>query len=135
MRKRDISVVITDLDNTLYDWVEMWYQAFSAMLAKISADVEPKGVTRDRLLSEIRTVHQKHGTSEYAFLLEELPCLRDAFPNADIVAHFDDAIHSYRRARKEHLKLYPGVLQTLQTLKDAGILVVAYTESMAKAYP
>jgi phosphoglycolate phosphatase-like HAD superfamily hydrolase len=67
MHKRDISVVITDLDNTLYDWVEMWYQAFNAMLTKILKEVEPKGVIRDRLIPEIRSVHQRHGTSEYAF--------------------------------------------------------------------
>ncbi len=26
--KRAISVVITDLDNTLYDWVDLWYKSF-----------------------------------------------------------------------------------------------------------
>jgi phosphoglycolate phosphatase-like HAD superfamily hydrolase len=131
MHKRHIAVVVTDLDNTLYDWVEMWYQSFSAMLAKILEEIEPKGIRRGRLISEIRTVHQTHGTSEYAFLLEELPCLREILPGKDIVQNFDEAIHSYRKARKEHLRLYPGVMQTLQTLKDAGVLVVAYTESMA----
>jgi FMN phosphatase YigB (HAD superfamily) len=131
MHKRDVSVVITDLDNTLYDWVEMWYQAFSAMLAKVVEEVAPKGITRDRLISGIRAVHQRHGTSEYAFLLEELPCLRDALGRKDVLHRFDDAIHRYRKARKEHLKLYPCVLQTLQTLKDKGVLVIAYTESMA----
>jgi FMN phosphatase YigB (HAD superfamily) len=131
VHRRNVSVVITDLDNTLYDWVEMWYQAFSAMFAKILAEVAQKGITRDRLISEIRSIHQAHGTSEYAFLLEEIPCLRSAFPNEDIVKHFEEAIHSYRKARKEALKLYPGVLQTLQALRDSGVLVVAYTESMA----
>jgi phosphoglycolate phosphatase len=131
MHKREISVVITDLDNTLYDWVEIWYRAFNAMLTKVLDEVQPKGITRDHLISEIRAVHQRHGTSEYAFLLEELPCLRQAFQGEDILQRFGNAIHCYRKARQEHLKLYPGVLQTLQTLKETGTLVVAYTESMA----
>jgi FMN phosphatase YigB (HAD superfamily) len=131
VHRRDISVLITDLDNTLYDWVQMWYQAFSAMLAKVLEEVQPKGISRERLISEIRAVHQKHGTSEYAFLLEELPSLRAAYADNDILEQFNEAIHSYRKARKEALRLYPGVLQTLQVLKETGVLVIGYTESMA----
>ena len=32
MKKPIIDLVITDLDNTLYDWFEPWYHAFSAFL-------------------------------------------------------------------------------------------------------
>jgi phosphoglycolate phosphatase-like HAD superfamily hydrolase len=129
--KRDVSVVITDLDNTLYDWVEVWYRSFSTMLDTVLTVAQQRGVSRDQLVQEIRAVHQRHGTSEYAFLLEELPSLQAAFPGEDLVSRFDDAIHGYRKARKEHLKLYPGVMATLRTLKDSGVLIVAYTESMA----
>jgi len=131
MQKRDVSVVITDLDNTLYDWVEVWYRSFSAMLDTVLAAAQQRGVSRDQFVREIRAVHQRHGTSEYAFLLEELPSLQAAFPGEDLVSRFDEAIHGYRKARKEHLKLYPGVMATLRTLKDSGVLIVAYTESMA----
>lgn len=131
MHRRQISTVITDLDNTLYDWVEMWFRSFSAMLAKVLEEVEPKGISRDRLISEIRSIHQRHGTSEYAFLLEEIPCLKAAFPENTVLDRFGDAIHSYRKARKEYLRLYPGVLQTLRALKAEGVLIVGYTESMA----
>lgn len=31
-----ISCVILDLDNTLYDWVEMWYSSFEPMLAEVA---------------------------------------------------------------------------------------------------
>jgi phosphoglycolate phosphatase-like HAD superfamily hydrolase len=123
-----ISVVITDLDNTLFDWVEVWYRSFSAMLEVL---VSRSGIPRDQLIEEIRQVHQRRGTSEYAFLIEEIPSLRAAFPGKNLVDEFDDAIHAYRSARKEALKPYPAVLDTLRTLKARGVLIVGYTESMA----
>ena len=30
------SVLITDLDNTLFDWVDIWHASFEAMLSEIS---------------------------------------------------------------------------------------------------
>ena len=66
------SVLITDLDNTLFDWVHLWHSCFSAMFEKI---IEISGVPETVLKSEIKTVHQMHGTSEYSFLVEELPSL------------------------------------------------------------
>ena len=128
MYKRRVSVVITDLDNTLFDWVHIWYESFSAMLDRL---VEDSKVSRDRLIREIKTVHEKHGTSEYAFLIEELPSLQEIHPGGNLVEIYDEAIHAYRIARKKHLRLYPSVMETLKTLKDNGCLIIAYTESLA----
>jgi len=64
------TTLISDFDNTLYDWFHMWYQSFGAMLQEI---VRISGVGEDVLIPQIREIHQKYHTSEYAFLLEELP--------------------------------------------------------------
>lgn len=122
------AVLITDLDNTLYDWVQLWVQSFSAMFAKI---VEIGGVDPNELKREIRTVHQKHGTSEYAFLIEELPSLRAKFPCEKLLDRFGPAIEAFREQRRRHLKLYPTVAETLLRIKGSGAKVVGYTESMA----
>ena len=126
--KQQISVVITDIDNTLYDWVQMWYSAFTAMLKELVAE---SGLPQDTLEAEIQTIFQKHGTSEYAFVIEELPSLKAKHPNVDLVAIYGNAIKAYNFARTRNLRLYPQVLQTLQTLKDTGCLIVGFTESMA----
>jgi hypothetical protein len=52
------TALITDLDNTLFDWVELWLNCFSAMLDGI---VEVSGISREILIPEIAAVHQKHG--------------------------------------------------------------------------
>jgi FMN phosphatase YigB (HAD superfamily) len=125
MRK---TTLITDFDNTLYDWFHMWHQSFSAMLAEI---VRISGVSEDVLIPQIRSLHQKYRTSEYAFLIEELPALRQAYPGQDIPAIFDNAVHAYRKARKASLALYDGVMPTLARLRATGVLIVVYTESLA----
>jgi len=122
------TLLITDLDNTLFDWVEVWYRSFSAMLDQIEAI---SGVSREILIPEIRAVHQRHGTSEYAFLIEEVPSLLEFCGGRNPSEVFDQAIDAFRRARKESLRLYPGVQDTLAEIKHNGVMIVAYTESMA----
>jgi phosphoglycolate phosphatase len=56
------TALITDLDNTLFDWVELWLNSFSSMLDSI---VDISGIPKEQLIPEIRDVHRKHGTSEY----------------------------------------------------------------------
>src|SRR5689334_16759596 len=125
---RHRSVLITDVDNTLLDWVGLWHATFSAMLDKLASR---SGVDRNILLPEIRTVFQKHGTSEYAFLVEEVPSLRAAANPVPPSEFYEEAIAEYGRVRKEVLRLYPTVLDCLTKLRQAGVLIVAYTESLA----
>src|SRR5271167_4741740 len=127
MRSSEISVVITDLDNTLFDWVEIWFRSFTALVDRL---VKDSGIEREQLLDEIRDIHQRHGTSEYAFLIEELPSLKALHPDDDLVQLYDGAIHDFRKARKASLRLFPGVIETLRKLKRQGVLIVGYTESM-----
>lgn len=122
------TTLITDFDNTLYDWFHMWHQSFSGMLAEI---VRISGLGEEALLPDIRRIHQEFGTSEYAFLVEKLAPLQEKFQGQELAAVFDDAIHAYRKARKENLSLYPGVRETLSRLKRKGVLIVIYTDSRA----
>ena len=66
-------VLITDVDNTLLDWQDLWYQTFSAMIGKV---IEISGVDPDTLYAECSVIHQKYGTSEYSRLLGELPAFK-----------------------------------------------------------
>ena len=127
MHKKKISVVITDIDNTLFDWLDIWYHPFSAMLDKLVTDSE---VARESLLPEIKRVHQKYGTVDYAFLIEELPSLQAKNPTENLADIYKDAIEVYRKVRIQYMNLYPGVLNSLEILRDKGCAIVGYTESM-----
>lgn len=122
------TVLVTDLDNTLFDWVEIWSESFSAMLDVL---IKRSGVAPEALKREIREVHRRHGTSEYAFLLNELPSLQQAAGGQDVTVAFADAIEAYRDGRRRSLRLYPTVRETLDMLKQQGCRIIGYTESMA----
>lgn len=121
------TVLITDLDNTLYDWFKIWYESFNSMLEKV---IEISGIEKNVLLEEIKAIHQKHGTAEYAFLLQDIPSLQKLYGDKDkILREMDSAIHAYNSARKQNLKLYDTVEDTLKELKKRGVIIVGYTES------
>ena len=81
--KPTIELLITDLDNTLYDWFDFWYHSFTAMLDQI---VAISGIPREKLEPEIKKIYEKHGTSEYSFLIEELePLLAEALFNRGLL--------------------------------------------------
>jgi phosphoglycolate phosphatase len=121
-----VSLVITDLDNTLYDWFAAWHSAFRAMLDEI---IRISGIPEESLIPEIKAVHERYGTSEYAFLIEELPSLRAKHPGADLRRVYYDAIEAYRHTRRGSLALYAGVHDTLVSMARAGTMLVGYTES------
>ena len=126
--KPPVDTIITDLDNTLYDWFKFWYASFGEMLRVL---VEESGISAEEMKPEIRALHHKYGTSEYSALIQELPCLQKKFPGEDLPKRFGNAIEAYRRARKATLELYPTVLETLCELKSRRVKIIGYTDSRA----
>jgi FMN phosphatase YigB (HAD superfamily) len=122
------TLLITDLDNTLWDWFEAWYASFSVLLNGL---VEASGLSVETLEREIRAVHQSRRTTEYSFLLGEVPSLVAAADGVDVEKFYGEALHAQRSARIRHTRLYPTVLDTLTTLRSQGVMIVAYTESVA----
>jgi phosphoglycolate phosphatase len=129
--KPQISLLITDLDNTLYDWVASFVPAFYAM---VDEAVTRWPISREVLLDDIRSVHQRHGSSEHPFALQEAHCIRElfaGFSERELRQQLDPAFHAFNRVRKANLQLYPGVLDTLTEIASKGIPIVAYTDARA----
>jgi len=126
-RKNVKRLLITDVDNTLLDWQHLWYETFTAMANRV---LEISSVDPERFYTECSVVHQKYGTSEYAFLLTELPCLVEIY-GSDLLSTMQPAIDDFRAARRKNLRLYDGVSATLKRLRSDGVTVVAFTESKA----
>lgn len=122
------SVLISDVDNTLFDWVHIWHAAFSAMLNEL---LQLSGLDEDQLLPAIRAVHQHVGTSEYAFLIGDVPLLAKAAGETPVLDFYAPAIDAFRAARRRALNFYPGVGETLAELRSQGVLIICYTESLA----
>jgi phosphoglycolate phosphatase len=93
--------------------------------------VMQSGIDEEILKTEMQQVFQQHGTSEYAFVIEELPSLKALHRGKNLTEVYHSAIQAYEEAGKNASRLYPGVFETLTQLKDQGCRVVGYTESMA----
>lgn len=122
-------LLITDLDDTLYDWTGFFVPAFYAMVDEI---VALTGLNRARLLHEYRETHQRLGTVEYPYATLKLPSIRRHFAQLDDVARKEalrPAFLRFNAIRDGSLRLFPGVEETLQTLRARGVPVIGYTES------
>ena len=87
--KQSVSLVIFDLDNTLWDWLGIWYASFTTLLDAVAAQ---SGVDPILLKRQFKAIHQKYGTAEYSYAIEELPALRAKHgDDADLREMYDGA--------------------------------------------
>jgi FMN phosphatase YigB (HAD superfamily) len=120
---------LLDVDNTLYDWLAFFGPAMRQLCSRLS---ELSGCTVPELYDEFRAVFSERGTVEYTFALQELPALQRKHPDLDghaIYLRYLSAVDEFQRARRKYLRLYPGVEQGIQTLREAGVVLVAVSDA------
>ncbi|MCJ9430763.1 HAD family hydrolase [Kordiimonas marina] len=123
------SLLITDLDNTLYDWVSYFVPSIYRL---IDTAKDILGCDQERLINDLQKVHKIHHDSEHPFALLEADVVKHTYaglPRTEIKRRLDSAFHAFNSERRSRLRLYEGVEPTLDQLKSRGIKVVAYTES------
>jgi phosphoglycolate phosphatase-like HAD superfamily hydrolase len=122
-------LLITDLDNTLYDWVDFYAQSFEAMLHEI---IHLTGIERSLLLNGFKKVHQRHGSTEHPYAALEVSILVDYFgtQNRDELKRLlKPAFDAFNQKRKETLICYPNVVETLKELVKRDVVLVGHTEA------
>ncbi|SRR6266404_5291602 len=127
-----IRLVITDLDNTLYDWYKSFVPAFYAM---VEVATEILAVDKEELLDELKQVHVRYHNSEQPFALLETPTIDRKFPNATQLERkhlLDRAFRTFSEVRKKNLRLFPGVRTTLAKIRERGCFVVGHTEAVVE---
>lgn len=132
MGKPEIRAVVADLDNTCWDWMGFYIPAMKRFVGEVARIA---GTTPDALYPEIRTISQRHGTSEYGWILGEMPTL------ARIKAEWGDerpieqiyrpAIEAYCEERDRNLRLYPGVAGLFNELGERKTLRIDFSEGQA----
>ncbi len=125
-----ISVVITDLDNTIYNWVDFYVPSFLAMVKELSSLT---GMTEETLKASFKRLHEQYGTSEYSFAVLELDILKEqdkGLSIAQVLQKYSRALKAFRSTRKKTLRLYEGVMETLTELRSRGKKLVAHTDAL-----
>lgn len=122
-------LLITDLDDTLYDWIGFFIPSFYAMVDEI---VHITGIEKELLLQEFKEKHQYYGSVEYPFVTLKLPSILKKYKGLnenDIKSVLSESFHRFNSVRKQKLHLYDGVSETLKELHKRGITIIGYTES------
>ena len=125
-----IKLVIVDLDNTIYNWVDFYVPSFNAMIKEL---VRLTGIDEHVLRESFKRVHQKHKTAEYTFSIEELDVLSESNAGLtvpEILQKYNPAIKAFRIMRKKTLRRYDNVIETLEKLRSKGKKIVAHTDAM-----
>jgi FMN phosphatase YigB (HAD superfamily) len=126
--KPRISLLIVDLDNTLYDWITFFVSSFYEMVEVASGIL---GLPPDQLLDELKSVHQKHHDSEYPFALLETRSVQAqcaGLSRLECARRLDPAFAAFNRRRRETLRSYDGVRETLTQI-GSHCPIVAHTEA------
>lgn len=126
-------ILITDLDDTLYDWLGFFIPSFYAMVDEIA---NITSIDKTILLAEFKERHQHYGTVEHPFVTLELPSIKSRYSGMNskqIKEELSEAFHRFNSVRKNELTLFPTVKKTLQELYNHGVVIIGLTESTQEA--
>jgi len=122
-----IRLVVTDMDNTLYSWIDYIVPAVEAM---VDAVCGATGFPRIKVVQSLKAVYERYESNEYPFALQESSLYRE-FPD---FGSFDKLViyparSAFRDARRRYLKLHRRVTETLVALQERKVPVVALTDA------
>lgn len=123
-------MLITDLDNTLYNWVNFFSRAFEAMVDELTCQL---GIEKEIILDEFQHIHQNYGNTEQPFAILELPSVKTRFKNLSrlqLMEQLNKPLYAFNSKRKHNLRLYDTVEETLSELFKIGVIIVGHTEAI-----
>ncbi|MBO5789173.1 MAG: HAD hydrolase-like protein [Clostridia bacterium] len=125
-------VLITDLDDTLYPWIDVFVPSFYAMASALSSYIK---TDLSLLFDEYRAVHQYYGNVEHPYATLALPSVSRFFgdmPKEEQKNALSPVFDAYRAERQKRLHLFPRVKETLSRLHESGVTIIGYTNSTVK---
>jgi len=121
--------LITDFDNTLFDWFDNWYRAFESALAYIFLNAPT--LNKEEFLNDIKIIHKKHETTEYLNVFLDL----SKFSKYENIPNFFEICSTATEIRENlkltNLHLFDTVLNTFKILKRHSYKLIIFTESEA----
>lgn len=131
MPKHIRSVLITDLDDTLWNWIEIWHASFELTLSEI---IRKSGLNEKEAIELIKEIHTSVGTSEYPDLIYDFEKkLTGNDDVADIDEKYAHLFELQKIASEKTMKPFSNVVSSLLKVKETGTIIIGYTESMASS--
>lgn len=118
-------LLITDLDNTIYNFMDYFAPTFRGMVHALARTMK---IDETLLIQEFREVFKKHHSIEYPFAVQELDSVKDR-DIEEIKQLIKVARGAYRRVRNKRFEPYPYVKDTLRYFQDSGVTIVAVSNA------
>jgi len=115
-----VTLVILDVDDTLFDWLGMWSTSFSIVLDGLT---RTSTQSRAEQIAILRQFHVAARTSEREFTTDDHRALNIC------EQEFRDLIEMHERSTTKLTIPFDGVLTTIISLKAMGVRVVAHTDT------
>ncbi|MFT3840369.1 MAG: HAD family hydrolase [Myxococcaceae bacterium] len=127
MIAKPVRLVVTDMDNTLYSWIDFIVPAVEGM---VTAICRATNFPRIKVVQSLKAVYAKYESNEYPFALQESTIFQEfpEFGSFDKLV-IEPARTAFSDARKKYMKPYKTVEETLQKLRDRKLPVVALTDA------
>lgn len=120
-----VRLLLADLDNTLYDWVDYFAPAFRAMVHVLA---ERLHVPEEELTLQFGRIYEEMGTTEYPFTVQSLPVVQN-YPMEERSDLVELALKVFGASRRKRLRPYPGVRDTLRWLRQTGVDIAIVTSA------
>ncbi len=124
--------MVTDLDNTLYPWVDYIVPSLEAMVDSLASTT---GLPRIRIVQALKAVYTKYESNEYPFAIQESELFapyRSDFDSFNEMVIWP-AARAFKAARERYLRPYPGVKEALDAIRARGLGLVALTDAPRNA--
>lgn len=126
--KKEVSLVVSDIDNTIADYFDSWGKIMDNLVGRMSALY---GVNREDVLAQAK---QNAGpVFSVSPSLSHLPIFSLEGKNPEEAARLRKETARFEHAaqieRANSNKLYPGVLETVSKIKAGGAKFVLYTDA------
>jgi phosphoglycolate phosphatase len=120
-------LIVTDMDNTLYSWVDYIVPAVEALVASVCNSTQ---LPRLKVVQSLKAVYEKYESNDYPFVLQESAIYAEfhEFGSFDKLV-IQPARAAFAEARRRYLRPFPGVLETLASLRAMDIPVVGLTDA------
>ncbi|MBR1945250.1 MAG: hypothetical protein IJ846_03050 [Alphaproteobacteria bacterium] len=131
--KKPVTLVVSDVDNTISDYFNNWGLAWDKGIEKLA---ESRGMDKDKLYEEIRENAGGYARfHNFPDLLKETPSLslKDKSPEERARLEKSDAQICHEVAKQYHAgnTMYEGTVATIRKMKAAGAQFVLYSDSPA----
>jgi FMN phosphatase YigB (HAD superfamily) len=119
------TVLILDVDNTLYDFVDYYAPSFRSMIGALALET---GVAESDIKRSARAVYRRAGCLEYKFLIQNM----DIFQNCqkeEQLRLIRVARRSFRGVKRARFQLYDGVRELLIVARKHGCKCVCVSNA------